>query len=68
MLVVIMAGEKIGYKGWWIYYTAPFVGAGVAALICKYLFGVLGDGDGVLGDSEPVVEVKDPEETLEHED
>jgi glycerol uptake facilitator-like aquaporin len=26
MLVVIMAGEKAGLEGWWIYYTAPFVG------------------------------------------
>jgi glycerol uptake facilitator-like aquaporin len=25
-IVVIMAGEKIGYAGWWVYYTAPFVG------------------------------------------
>lgn len=25
-LVVIMAGEKVGYEGWWVYYTGPFVG------------------------------------------
>jgi glycerol uptake facilitator-like aquaporin len=25
-LVSIMAGETIGVAGWWIYYTAPFVG------------------------------------------
>lgn len=25
-LVLIMAGEKVGYEGWWVYYTAPFVG------------------------------------------
>ena len=25
-LVVIFAGEKVGYAGWWVYYTAPFLG------------------------------------------
>eukprot|EP00934_Nitzschia_sp_Nitz4_P002410 Nitzschia sp. Nitz4//scaffold317_size20466//13895//14484//NITZ4_008665-RA/size20466-snap-gene-0.0-mRNA-1//1//CDS//3329547542//2405//frame0 len=24
--VVILAGEKVGVDGWWVYYTAPFVG------------------------------------------
>lgn len=45
MLVVIMAGEKIGFEGWWIYYTAPFVGAVAAAFVCKYVFEVLTDDD-----------------------
>jgi aquaporin PIP len=26
MLITIIAGSKAGYEGWWIYYTAPFVG------------------------------------------
>lgn len=26
MLVTIFAGGKAGYRGWWVYYTAPFVG------------------------------------------
>jgi glycerol uptake facilitator-like aquaporin len=43
MLVVIMAGGKVGYEGWWIYYTAPFVGSAAATFICMYLFGVYGD-------------------------
>ena len=25
-VVVLMAGETVGTAGWWIYYTAPFVG------------------------------------------
>ena len=25
-LVSIMAGEKVGEPGWWVFYTAPFVG------------------------------------------
>jgi glycerol uptake facilitator-like aquaporin len=36
-MVILMAGETVGKAGWWIYYTAPFVGAGAAALVCKYL-------------------------------
>lgn len=43
MLVDLMAGEKVGHDGWWVYYTAPFLGAGIAALTTKYLFGVLAD-------------------------
>ena len=39
-LVSIMAGETIGVRGWWVYYTAPFVGSAVAAMLCKYIFGV----------------------------
>jgi glycerol uptake facilitator-like aquaporin len=39
-VVSAMAGEKVGYTGWWIYYTAPFVGAGVAALMTSMIFGL----------------------------
>jgi glycerol uptake facilitator-like aquaporin len=45
MLVVIMSGQKVGFEGWWIFYTAPFLGSAVAALICKYLFGVFQEGN-----------------------
>jgi Major intrinsic protein len=34
-IVILLAGETVGKPGWWIYYTAPFVGAAAAALICK---------------------------------
>eukprot|EP00339_Tiarina_fusa_P006797 CAMPEP_0117047178 /NCGR_PEP_ID=MMETSP0472-20121206/32611_1 /TAXON_ID=693140 ORGANISM="Tiarina fusus, Strain LIS" /NCGR_SAMPLE_ID=MMETSP0472 /ASSEMBLY_ACC=CAM_ASM_000603 /LENGTH=277 /DNA_ID=CAMNT_0004759793 /DNA_START=42 /DNA_END=875 /DNA_ORIENTATION=+ len=37
-IVVVMAGEKIGLAGWWVYYTAPFVGGGLAALCYKFIF------------------------------
>lgn len=47
-LVVILAGEKVGYAGWWVYYTAPFVGGGLAALAYKFIFADL--------ESETVVE------------
>lgn len=36
--VIILAGEKTGIEGWWVYYTAPFVGAILAVLVCKYVF------------------------------
>jgi MIP family channel proteins len=40
-MISIMAGETVGLRGWWIFYTAPFVGAGLAAMVCKYVFGVM---------------------------
>jgi aquaporin PIP len=43
MLVVIMAGAKVGYEGWWIFYTAPFVGSAAATFITVFVFGVYGD-------------------------
>ena len=55
MVVVIFAGDKVGYEGWWIYYTAPFVGGAVAALVTQFLF---------LKDEETSDDV---EETEEHE-
>lgn len=36
--VVMMTGVKVGYPGWWIYYTAPFVGGALAALTYKFIF------------------------------
>ena len=49
MLVDIFAGQKIAV-GWWIYYTAPFIGAGLAAVTCRFLFGVLTEGEGIFGE------------------
>jgi aquaporin PIP len=43
MLVATMAGGEVGYEGWWIYYTAPFVGSAAATSIAMYIFGVYGD-------------------------
>jgi len=37
-IVSIMAGEKVGVEGWWVYYTAPFVGGALAALCYKFIF------------------------------
>eukprot|EP00934_Nitzschia_sp_Nitz4_P001839 Nitzschia sp. Nitz4//scaffold317_size20466//10725//11912//NITZ4_008663-RA/size20466-processed-gene-0.9-mRNA-1//1//CDS//3329547536//1839//frame0 len=36
--VVILAGEKVGVDGWWVFYTAPFVGGGMAAMMYKFIF------------------------------
>ncbi|KAL3937032.1 MAG: hypothetical protein SGBAC_007772 [Bacillariaceae sp.] len=38
MLVNSFGGLNTWTKGWWIYYVAPFVGAGLAALTYKYAF------------------------------
>jgi aquaporin Z len=48
MVVDLMAGETIAV-GWWIYYVAPFVGSALAAGMCRFLFGVLTDGEGIFG-------------------
>jgi MIP family channel proteins len=40
-VVCILAGVEVLTRGWWIYYTAPFVGATVAALVGKYIFQIL---------------------------
>lgn len=34
------SGDRIGVEGWWVFYTAPFVGALLAAAIAKFLFDV----------------------------
>jgi MIP family channel proteins len=40
-MIDLMAGAKLDYfRGSWIYYVAPFVGSGVAAVVTKFLFGV----------------------------
>ena len=35
-----MAGEKAGTEGWWVYYTAPFVGAALAVMVCNFVLDV----------------------------
>jgi len=37
-IVSIFAGVEVGVDGWWVYYTAPFVGGGLAALTYKFIF------------------------------
>lgn len=60
-LVIIMAGEKVGVEGWWVYYTAPFVGAVFAVLVCKYVFALSFDEENQ-GETkvDPNVPVKEP--------
>jgi glycerol uptake facilitator-like aquaporin len=36
MIFLISGGSHI--SGWWVYYTAPFVGSGAAVLVCKFVF------------------------------
>lgn len=50
MVVDLIAGSKVGHLGWWVFYVAPFVGAALAALLCRALFGVGTDGEGVFGE------------------
>lgn len=39
-IVAAAAGGDLSTHGIWTYYTAPFVGAGVAALVSQFIFGV----------------------------
>jgi MIP family channel proteins len=55
-IVILMAGETVGKAGWWIYYTAPFVGAAAAALICK-VFLHLKSSDAAAADAKKAVAV-----------
>lgn len=39
-VVSAVAGSFVGYRGVWVFYTAPFVGAGAAALLTSFIFGL----------------------------
>ncbi len=44
--VSLCAGEAVGVlEGWWIFYTAPFVGSAMAVVLCHKVFGVSGKTD-----------------------
>ena len=47
-IVVVFAGDKVGYEGWWIFYTAPFVGAAAATFLSDFLFGVANEAEETL--------------------
>jgi len=38
MIVDLIAGVDPSFRGWWCYYTAPFVGALLAAISYKFIF------------------------------
>jgi aquaporin-1 len=52
-IVSALAGEVVGYRGVWIFYVAPFVGSGAAALMTSLIFG-LDEEDEEEGEAEPV--------------
>lgn len=37
-VVTAIAGTFVGFRGVWVFYTAPFVGAGAAALLTSFIF------------------------------
>jgi len=39
-LVALIAGEKVVVDGWWIFYSAPFVGSALAVALCSKVFQV----------------------------
>ena len=39
-VVVILSGNKVGFEGWWIFFTAPFLGSAIAAYLSSIIFGL----------------------------
>jgi MIP family channel proteins len=64
-MISIMAGEKVGIRGWWIFYTAPFLGAALAAMVCKYVFGVMKEEEEQGTNEEKVTILPDDNNDLE---
>lgn len=61
-IVAAMAGADVGARGWWVYYTAPFVGAIAAAFLASTIFG-LDEGDEEEAEEvAPAVEAEDVKE------
>jgi aquaporin PIP len=65
-MISIMAGETVGVRGWWIFYTAPFLGAALAAIVCKYVFGVMQEEEQGT-EEEKVTILPDDDKDLEKE-
>mmetsp|Transcript_17127 Transcript_17127/g.28458 ORF Transcript_17127/g.28458 Transcript_17127/m.28458 type:complete len:283 (+) Transcript_17127:250-1098(+) len=68
-IVSAMAGETIGGRGVWVFYTAPFVGAGVAALLTSLIFGLdEEEEEEVVVEEKAVVEEKVVEDAVTPEE
>jgi hypothetical protein len=66
-LIVSMAAEKTS-ESWWVFYTAPFVGAVAATFLCTFVFGTTFDDDdkeqaGIEEDVKPALETRAQEES-----
>jgi len=61
MLVNSFAGVNTWSTGWWIFYSAPFVGAGLAAMTYKCAFAECDDEEGEEKETENLLKETDPE-------
>jgi hypothetical protein len=52
--VCILGGVEVLTRGWWIYYTAPFVGATIAALVGKCIFQILDEPEPLKQDEQDI--------------
>jgi MIP family channel proteins len=64
-MISIMAGEEVGARGWWIFYTAPFVGAGLAAMVCKYVFGVMKEEEHGTDEEKATIIIPEEDDDIE---
>mmetsp|Transcript_20207 Transcript_20207/g.35579 ORF Transcript_20207/g.35579 Transcript_20207/m.35579 type:complete len:301 (-) Transcript_20207:146-1048(-) len=61
MILIFSQGDALpadGFTGWWIYYTAPFVGGAFAAIIYKFIFEVPEEDDSDQPDVEQAIKSK----------
>ena len=57
-VVCLLAGVEVLTRGWWIYYTAPFVGASLAALVGMYIFQILDEQEPSKSDEQDIECIK----------
>ena len=62
-VVSAIAGSFVGYRGVWVFYTAPFVGAGAAALLTSIIFGL--DEDEEVEEAEEFIDAKSVDDMSE---
>ena len=48
MVVDSIGGMDKWVRGWWVFYTAPFVGSAIATAVYKYIFSVTATPDEVI--------------------
>jgi MIP family channel proteins len=61
MVIIKAIGLSIDYHGWWVYYTAPFVGSALAAGTYKFVFTLPEDVD----EAEAAAKVLELEEAVD---
>jgi glycerol uptake facilitator-like aquaporin len=59
MVIIKATGVSISYGGWWVYYTAPFIGGALAAGTYKFIFSLPDDDEEAEPAATKDLELKD---------